>query len=228
MTVDDPAEPLRVVIADDHPLFRDGLGRLIADTSGLTLLAEASSGEEAVDVCARLLPDVVVMDLRMPGEVDGVEATRRIVNAATAGAVLVLTMVDDDAAVFAAMRAGARGYALKGSAGADIVESIRVVAAGKAVFGASIAARMNRYFSRPGQGAGKSAAFPQLSARELEVLDLMAAGAGNAVIAANLVLSEKTVRNNVSSILTKLQLTSRAEAIARARDAGLGVNEQEG
>jgi DNA-binding NarL/FixJ family response regulator len=223
VTLDGAPEPLRVVIADDHPLFRDGIARLIADTTGLTLLAEAASGAEAVEVCARLGPDVVVMDLRMPGEVDGVEATRRIVDAGTAGGVLVLTMIEDDAAVFAAMRAGARGYALKGSAGTDIVESIRVVAAGKAVFGALIAARMDRYFARPRQGHSGVAAFPQLSARELEVLDLMADGAGNAVIAANLALSEKTVRNNVSIILMKLGLATRSEAIARARDAGLGA-----
>ncbi|GAA1639024.1 response regulator [Georgenia ruanii] len=228
MTAPGAADLLSVVVADDHPLFREGLGRLVADTAGLALVGEASSGAEAVALCVELRPHVVVMDLRMPGEMDGVEATRRIVDAGTAGAILVLTMVEDDAAVFAAMRAGARGYALKGAAGADIVESIRVVAAGKAVFGAPIAARLSQLFARPRPSAADHRAFPQLSAREAEVLELMAGGATNAAIAAGLFLSEKTVRNIVSTILAKLRLATRAEAIARARDAGLGASRAEG
>lgn len=213
---------LRVVIVDDHPLFRDGLTTLIEDTPGMSVAGEASTGEQAIELCATLKPDIVLMDVRMTGPIDGVEATRRIVDAGTAGAILVLTMLDDDATVFAAMRAGARGYTLKGASGADLLDAIRMVEKGNAVFGAAIAARMSRYFARPRTG-GSAATFPQMSLREHEILDLLARGENNNTIAAHLVLSEKTIRNHVSTILTKLHVATRSEAIARARDAGLGA-----
>ncbi len=211
---------IRVLIADDHPLFRDGLRGLIADTADLELAGEAGDGDEAIALAASLLPDVVLMDLRMPGT-DGVEATRQILAAGSAGAVLVLTMSDDDGNVFAAMRAGAKGYLLKGAPGPEIAESIRVVASGRAILASPIADRMDRYFTRSTSGA-RNVRFPQLSARETDVLELVAQGLSNAEIAARLVLSEKTVRNNVSAVLLKLGAPTRAAAIALARDAGLG------
>lgn len=210
---------IRVLVADDHPLFRDGLRGLLTDTDGFELVGEAADGDEVIALAVSVRPDIVLMDLRMPG-IDGVEATRRILAAGSAGAVLVLTMSDDDGSVFAAMRAGATGYVLKGAPGTEILESIRVVASGRAILASPIAERMNRYFSRPHSGA-RHAAFPQLSARETEVLTLVAQGHSNTEIAEQLVLSEKTVRNNVSAILCKLDVPSRAAAVALARDAGI-------
>ncbi len=210
---------ITVLIADDHPLFRDGLRSLISDTEGLELVGESSDGEEAVALAAQHRPQVVLMDLTMPGT-GGVEATRRIVEEGTAGAVLVLTMHDDDGNVFAAMRAGARGYILKGAPGDEIVESIRIVASGRAILGQEFAERMDRYFARP-RGTATNTAFPQLSSRELEVLALVAGGLSNEEISARLVLSKKTVQNNVSAILTKLGVPTRAAAVAKARDAGI-------
>lgn len=214
------AVTIRVLIADDHPLFRDGLRSLVFDTEGLELAGEAADGDEAIERAKAERPDVVLMDLKMPGT-DGITATRRILADALARAVLVLTMSDDDGSLFAAMRAGATGYVLKGAPGPEIVEAIRVVASGRAILAAPIATRMDRYFTRP-QGRASSPAFPQLSVRETEVLELVAAGCSNAEIAARLCLSEKTVRNNVSIILDKTGAPSRAAAVALARDAGLG------
>lgn len=207
----------RILLADDHPLFRDGLRGLLADTDGFDLIGEAGDGDEAIALASSLHPDVVLMDLRMPGT-GGVEATRRIVASGVAGAVLVLTMSDDDGSVFAAIRAGAKGYILKGAPGPEIAESIRVVASGRAILDSSIAARMSRYFARPHSGS-RYPDFPQLSARESEVLALLAQGLSNAEIASSLVLSEKTVRNNVSVVLAKLNAPTRAAAIALARDS---------
>jgi len=210
-----------VLVADDHPLFRDGLRSLIADTDGLELVGEVADGDQAILLAAELHPDVVLMDLRMPGT-DGIEATRRILAGGHAGAVLVLTMSDDDGSLYAALRAGATGYVLKGAPGPEIVDSIRVVASGRAILAAPIAARMDRYFARP-RGRAATSAFPQLSARETEVLELVAGGMSNSEIATRLVLSEKTVRNNVSAVLLKLGAPTRAAAVALARDAGLGA-----
>ncbi|MFT3887025.1 MAG: response regulator transcription factor [Arachnia sp.] len=208
------------MIADDHPLFRDGLRSLITDTEGLELVGEAGDGDEAIAVAAATRPDVVLMDLKMP-RTSGIEASRRILHEGTARTVLVLTMSDDDGSLAAALRAGATGYVLKGSPGPEIVEAIRVVASGRAILDAPIASRMDRYFARP-HSIAAAPAFPQLSGRETEILDLLAAGLSNVEIAARLMLSDKTVRNNVSVILMKLAAPTRAAAIVMARDAGLG------
>jgi DNA-binding NarL/FixJ family response regulator len=212
------AQPVRVVVADDHPLFVDGLTAVIDASEDLTLVATATNGEDVVAVARELEPDVVVMDLQMPMR-SGVEATRAIKNTHPHIAVLVLTMFDDDDSVFSAVRAGASGYLLKGAAHDQIARGIRVVAAGEAIFGASVAQRVIAYFSdnrRPPN------VFPELTSREREVLELVAKGLRNAAIARELFLSEKTVKNYLSNIFSKLQIADRAEAIVRARDAGLG------
>jgi DNA-binding NarL/FixJ family response regulator len=209
--------PVRVVVVDDHPLFRRGIGALIRDAAETELAGEAESGEEAVALATDAQPDVVVMDVHMPG-IGGVEATKRIV-AAGGSAVLMLTMMDDDDAVFAAMRAGARGYVLKGADPAEILRSVVAVADGQAIFGASVARRMAGYFS--GVDAASLSPFPALTARERQILELISTGASNSTIAGRLALTEKTVRNNVSNIFAKLQVTDRAAAVARARDAGM-------
>lgn len=212
-------EPLRVLIVDDHPTFRAGLRALLATDERLRVVAEASTGAGAITAVASSAPDVVLMDVHMPG-VDGVEATRRIVDAAPHVAVVVLTMHDDDGTVFAALRAGARGYLLKGAPRAEILRAINAAAAGEALFGPAIARRMMAYFGRPAPSAAPP--FPELSAREREILELVAAGWPNADIARSLGVAPKTVRNHVSTIFAKLQVRDRSEAIVRAREAGLG------
>ena len=211
---------LRIVVADDHPLYRRGLAQLLAAQPGWEVVGEECDGLGAVTAVHAQQPDVVVMDLRMPG-VDGIEATRRIVGASPHVAVLVLTMYEDDASVFSAMRAGARGYLLKGARRGEILRAVAAVAEGEAIFGAAVAARILEFFAtdRP---RGTEVVFPQLTAREHEVLDLIAAGRSNTELATALVLSPKTVRNHVSNIFTKLQVADRAQAIVLARDAGLG------
>jgi DNA-binding NarL/FixJ family response regulator len=221
MTLDPEDRPgLRLVIADDHDSFRSGLQSLLAHVDGLVVVGEAATGDEAISQVAALQPDVVLMDLAMPGT-DGIEATRRIVDAAPHVAVLVLTMSDDDDSVSAAVQAGARGYVLKGAQRAELVRSIRAVAAGDAIFGPAVARRLMAYFARP-RPSGAETAFPELTEREREILELIAQGRSNADITAHLVLSPKTVRNHVSNIFAKLQVRDRAEAIVRAREAGLG------
>jgi DNA-binding NarL/FixJ family response regulator len=211
---------LRVLLADDHPVFRKGLRSLLTSLTGVNVVGEAADGEQVVRIAAELDPDVVVMDLHMPG-VNGVEATRRITTARPGTGVLVLTMLDDDDSVFAAMRAGARGYLVKGSDTDDIIRAITAVGHGEAIFGPSVAQRILAFLTRP-LSAYDEHLFPELSTREREVLDLIAAGIANPEIARRLCLSPKTVRNNVSSIFTKLQVADRAQAIVRARAAGLG------
>jgi DNA-binding NarL/FixJ family response regulator len=213
-------EAVRVLIADDHPLFRDGLRTLLASIDGLEVVGEAATGAEAVAVAEKLQPDVVVMDLNMP-ETGGIEATRCIVHASPHVAVLVLTMYEDDDSVFAAMRAGARGYLLKGAGQHEVVVAIQAVAGGEAIFGPSIAKRITHYLSAP-RTETPAQVFPQLTEREREILDLIASGMSNPAIATRLYLSPKTVRNHVSNIFAKLQVADRAEAIIRAREAGLG------
>lgn len=213
-------EPLRVLIADDHPVFRDGLRGVLATMGTAEVVAEAATGTDAVQTAANLQPDVVVMDLHMP-ELGGIEATRRIVGASPHIAVLVLTMSDDDDSVFAAMQAGARGYLVKGAGPADIVRAVRSVASGDAIFGPGIAERVLRFFAAA-RSSAQPPAFPSLTDREREVLELVARGEGNATIAHKLAVSQKTVRNHVSNIFLKLQVADRAQAIVRARQAGFG------
>ncbi len=208
-----------VLVADDHPMFRAGMVSVLQDLDGIEVVGQATNGREAVELVGSLAPDVVLMDLRMP-EVGGLEATARIKVEHPETAVVVLTMDSDDDSIFAALRAGARGYLLKEADGLDIERAISGVARGEAVFGAGIAERVLTLFSQ-----GRSTAvspFPELTPRELEMLELIAGGLDNPTIARRLFLSEKTVRNRVSAILTKLHARSRAEMVALARDAGLG------
>lgn len=207
---------MRVLICDDHPVFRDGL-RLLLGELGVEVVGEAATGEEAVDTAAEVVPDVVVMDLHLPG-ISGIEATRTIRAANPGVGVLVLTMLDDDTTLLAALRAGANGYLLKGAGHADVERALAAVANGDMMVAADVAQRL-----RAGLDGGSSTApFPELSRREREVLELLARGQPNEQIAAALFLSVKTVRNNVSAIFTKLDVENRAAAVALARDAGLG------
>ena len=213
-------EGTRVVIVDDHPVFREGLAGTLAADPALTVVAACSDGAEAVTTANDLQPDVVVMDLHMPG-LGGIEATRQIAAASPHIAVLVVSMLDDQDSVFAAVRAGARGYLLKGASGEEILRAVRSVAAGEAVFGPGVAERMLAYFAET-RTRPVAAALPELTDREREVLQLIAGGARNSEIAAQLFISPKTVRNHISNIFTKLHVADRAEAIAVAREAGLG------
>ena len=212
-------DALRVLVVDDNAQFRSGLRALAASAPDVELVGEAASGQEAVTLAERLQPDVVLMDISMPG-LNGLEATRRIVRVSPHIGVLMLTMLEDDDSVFQAMQAGARGYLLKGALRADILRAVRGVGSGEAVFGPAIARRLVQYFSRP-QPDGYADAFPELTDRERAILRLLADQRTNPEIAARLSLAPKTVRNHVSNIFTKLQVASRAEAVIRARDAGL-------
>jgi DNA-binding NarL/FixJ family response regulator len=213
-------DPIRVVIADDHPVVRHGLRALISSLPGMHVIAEATTGAEAVREAQLSRPDVVVMDVQMP-EMDGAEATARIRDAAPSVAVLMLTMHDDDETVFKAMRAGARGYLLKGAEQQEIERAIKAVVAGEAIFGPSVATRVLGYLTSPPPAA--DVAFPELTDREREVLDRIAAGERNHAIAGALGVSPKTVSNHISSIFAKLAVADRAEAIVRAREVGLGL-----
>jgi DNA-binding NarL/FixJ family response regulator len=211
---------LRVLIADDHPLFRDGLRSMFEAEPDIELVGEASTGREAVELASRLLPDVVLMDIQMP-DMDGIEATRRVIAVSPATRVLVVTMFENDESVLAAMRAGARGYMVKGMRSADAIRAIRAVAEGEAIFSPAIAGRLVSLLAEARQKA-RPEVFPELTERERQTLDLMAQGHKNAAIAERLHLSPKTVRNYVTSIFDKLELVDRSQAIIRARDAGLG------
>jgi DNA-binding NarL/FixJ family response regulator len=215
-------EPIRLLIADDHTLFRDGLRALFQSRPDTEVVGEAATGAEAITLAEKLQPDVVLMDILMPG-VNGIEATRRIVQTSPHIGVIVVTMFEDDDSVFAAMRAGARGYVLKGADQEEMVRAIQAVARGEALFGAAVAARLMSFFSQAGPaGVAPLPAFPELTEREREILGLIARGENNAAIAQRLSLSPKTIRNHVSNIFNKLQVADRAQAILRARDAGLG------
>ncbi|MFC3896989.1 response regulator [Lentzea rhizosphaerae] len=209
----------RVVIADDHPVFRRGLKALLDGEDGLSVVGEAADGLSAVQVVLDLEPDVVVMDLHMPG-LGGVDAAKQILETLPSLGVLVLTMHEDDELVFAAMKAGARGYLVKTTDDDEIVRAVQAIGAGEAIFSATIAQRMMGYFTAI--SSSKAVLFPQLTDRERDVLELMASGLDNTSIAHRLSLSGKTVRNRVSAIFTKLQVADRAQAIVRAREAGLG------
>lgn len=217
------AETLQILIADDHQLFRDGIRTLLLAAPDMGLVGEAETGDQVVTMAAQLQPDVVLMDIQMPG-INGIEATRQIVHASPHIAVLMVTMFDDDQSVFAAMRAGARGYVLKGAKHEDMLRAIRAVGNGEAIFSPTVAARMMGFFART-RPARLTQVFPELSEREREVLSLIAEGYKNPEIAEELVLSPKTVRNHVSNILSKLQVADRAQAILKAREAGFGTDE---
>ncbi len=213
-------DTLRVLIADDHPIFRDGLRAMLGSDPDFELVGEATTGEEAVSMVAESQPDLVVMDVQMP-DGDGIEATRGIIRDSPHVRVLIVTMFDDDGTVFRAMRAGARGYVLKGANYKEMLRAIRAVGHGEAIFSPQVAMRLMDFFA----GARPSTlpeVFPELSDREREILDLIASGSKNPEIAQDLFLSPKTVRNHVSNILHKLQVADRTEAIIRAREAGLG------
>lgn len=214
MTTD--REPLRLLIADDSRDFREGLRGMLDAQPDMTVAAEASTGEAAISLAARLQPDVILMDLQMP-ECNGIEATRRIVATSPHTGILVLTMHEDDDSVFAALRAGARGYILKGAPKADVLRAIWAVAAGEAIFSPAIARRLMGFFAAP----RTAALFPELTDREREVLALIAQARSNTEIARQLSLSLKTVQNHVSNICNKLQLADRTQAVIRAREAGL-------
>ncbi len=213
-------ETIRVLVADDHPVFRYGMRAILGAEPDTEIVGEATDGAEAVALAAELEPDVILMDINMPG-VNGIEATRRILETSPETGVLMLTMFEDDASVFAAMRAGARGYVLKGADGEETIRAVRSVAGGEAIFGPGIAHRLMQFFAAP---TPETKAFPELTDREREILSLIAGGYTNTAIAKALYLSPKTVRNYVSAIFTKLHVADRAGAIIRAREAGLGKN----
>ena len=210
---------LRVLIADDHPVFRDGLAALLTSV-GMEVVAEAPNGSDAIAATLEHKPDVVVMDIKMPG-LDGIEATRRLRAQGSEAAILILTMFEDDDSVFAALRAGASGYILKDADQDDLTRAIESIARGEVIFGGGVAQKVLTHFAQGPKSSGP-VTFPQLTDREREILELVATGANNSSIARRLFLSEKTVRNNVSNIFTKLQVADRSEAIVKAREAGLG------
>ena len=212
-------EIIRVLIVDDHTLFRAGLRALLNLFPDVRVVGEASTGEEAITKVEALQPDIILMDIQMPG-VNGIDATRRIIGAYPKIGIIVLTMFEDDSSVFSAMRAGARGYILKEAGEEEVLRAIRAVASGEAIFGPAIARRLVQFFSR--SNPASDPVFPELTEREREILDLIARGETNTEIAQRLVLSPHTVRNHISSIFSKLQVADRAEAIIRAREAGLG------
>lgn len=207
---------IRVVVADDHPVFLSGLRTMVEEAPDLELVGTACDGLEAVQVCRATQPDVVLMDVRMPN-VSGVAATAALAKELPSVRVLILTMLEDDTSLVAALRAGARGYVLKGAAPQDILRAVRAVAAGQAIFDLELADRLQGLVN----GGQRPYPFPELSRRERDVTALLAAGHSNGTIAAKLGLSEKTVRNNVSAILVKLRAADRPAAIIRAREAGI-------
>ena len=212
-------EAVRILVVDDHLLFRDGLRALIQSAPDCVLVGEATSGEEAVSLAVELQPDVILMDVKMQ-DMDGIQATRQIVRTSPHVGILVLTMLDDDNSVFTAMRAGARGYLLKGASHEEMLRAIRAVAGGQAIFSPVIATRMMDFFNTM-HPTKVPDVFPELTEREREVLGLIAQGSNNAEIARELVISRKTVSNHITNILSKLQVADRAEAIIKAREAGL-------
>jgi DNA-binding NarL/FixJ family response regulator len=214
-------DTLRILIAEDHPLFRKGMISLLASVPDFEVVGETTTGEEAVVRAAQLQPDVVLMDLQMP-QVNGIEATRRILQESPSVRVLVVTLFEDEDSVFMALRAGARGYVLKDADEEEVVHAIRAVGKGEAIFSPAVATRVLAYFAASPPGGSPPQAFPTLTEREREILNLIAQGHPNPSIARQLSLSPKTVGNYVSNIFTKLQVADRSQAIIRAREAGLG------
>jgi DNA-binding NarL/FixJ family response regulator len=214
-------EPIRILIADDHPVFRDGLRGLVDRAPDLQLVGEATTGTEAVALADRTDPALVLMDISMP-QMTGIEATRRILADHPAVGVLILTMSEDDESLFAAMRAGARGYIPKDADSDELLRAIRAAAVGEAIFGASIARRMMTFFAAGARGPADP--FPELTEREHEILELIAGGRSNGEIAQRLGITGKTVRNHVANVFNKLQVADRSQAIVRAREAGLGTD----
>jgi DNA-binding NarL/FixJ family response regulator len=221
-------DPIRILIADDHPLFRDGLCVLLESVPDMQVIGEATTGNEVLEEAHALQPDLILMDIQMPG-INGIEATRRILQTSPHIRVLILTMFEDDESVFAAIRAGARGYLLKGAVQEETLRAIRAVTSGEAIFGPAVAERLIHYFggTRPTAKSGPAQFFPELTDREYEILTLIAQRKTNADIAARLVLSPKTVRNHVSNILSKLQVADRTEAMHAAWTVGLGQRDGE-
>jgi len=211
---------ISVLIADDHTLFREGVLAILNTVNDIQAVAEAADGREAVSKAAELEPDVILMDIQMP-ELNGIEATRLIQQSGLDAGVIILTMFEDDNSVFAAMRAGALGYILKGADQEELLRAIRAVYSGEAIFGPAIATRMMNYFSGLKPDSIQEA-YPELTDREREVLDRIARGENNASIAGELSISQKTVRNHVSNIFNKLQVADRAQAIVQAREKGFG------
>lgn len=213
-------DTLRVLIADDHPLFRKGMRALLTATPELEVVGEAATGQETMDLAATLQPEIIIMDVQMPG-INGIEATRHILQVSPHIRILVVTLFEDDASVFMALRAGARGYILKDAKEEEILRAIRAVGGGEAIFSPAIATRLMEFFAMTRPGVAKEI-FPTLTEREREILQMIARGSTNSDIAKSLTLSVKTVSNYVSNIFSKLQVADRAQAIIRARDAGLG------
>lgn len=212
-------ETIRVLIADDHTLFRDGLRALLASIPDIEVVGEAASGKEALRLAAEHQPDVILMDIQMP-DLNGIEATRQILRTSPHIGVVVLTMFQDDDSVFAVMRAGARGYVLKGADQGVLLRAVRAVANGESLFSPEVAARLTKFFASL-EPASRPDLFPELTEREREILSFIADGQTNAEVAERLVISVKTVRNHVSNIFSKLQVADRAQAAIRAREAGL-------
>lgn len=213
------SEAIRILLADDHTLFRDGLRALFGSLPDMEVVGEAATGKAAISLAEELQPDVVLMDIQMP-DLNGIEATRQIVQTSPHIGVIIITMFEDDDSVFAAMRAGARGYVLKGADQEEMLRVIRAVSRGEALFGPAIAAQLNSFFNAT--RSPTVAAFPDLTDREREGLQLLAQGMANQEIADRLVITVKTVRNHLSNIFSKMQVADRVEAIIRARDAGMG------
>lgn len=221
-------EATRVLLVDDHPMFREGVASLLGRSEDIILIGEASNGEEAIHLAETLLPDIVLMDIKMPG-MGGIEATRTIVTRSPHIGVIMLTMFEDDESVFAALKAGARGYVLKDADRGTLVRAIRAVAQGEALLAPSIARRVLEQFNAPPAPPATPPAAPQLAPdlfgeltpRELDVLRLIAQGLRNRDIAERLVISEKTVQNHISNIFAKMQVNDRSQAILRALQGGL-------
>ena len=216
---------ISVLIADDHALFREGVHAILKSVPDIEIVGEAGTGKEALALASDRSPDVILMDIQMP-DLNGVEATQRILKIRPDAGIIIVTMLEDDDSLFSAMRAGARGYVLKGADKAEMLKSIRAVADGEALFGPAIAARLLKFFHdipTPSKREASTISFPDLTDREREILSCIARGDTNSEIAEQLTISLKTVRNHVSSIFNKLQVTNRAQAALRARDAGLGM-----